>query len=65
MLKFYVRACEAAHRLLTDKRGVVSLEYVVVAVAVVTVVGLVFNGTGTTTLKGILTTGFSNIATAM
>jgi hypothetical protein len=65
MLKLYIKAREALHRLRTDKDGTVSLEYVVVGAAVVAVVGLVFNGTGTNTLNGVLTTGFGNIAGAM
>ena len=35
MLKFYVKTGEAVKRLLTDKDGVVSFEYVIVAAVVV------------------------------
>jgi Flp pilus assembly pilin Flp len=61
MLKFY----EAVKRLSTDKDGVVSLEYVVVAALVVTVVIAAY-GTGTNgALAGAINTGFTAITTAM
>jgi pilus assembly protein Flp/PilA len=63
MLKFYVQAREAVERLSTDKGGVVSLEYVVVAACVVAVVIAAFNTGGS--LPGALTTGFGAITTAM
>jgi pilus assembly protein Flp/PilA len=59
MLKFY----EAVKRLSTDQDGVVSLEYVIVAACVVTVVIAAFNTGGS--LPGALTTGFTAITTAM
>jgi Flp pilus assembly pilin Flp len=65
MLKFYVKAREAVERLRTDKDGVVSLEYVIVGACVCAVVLLLFQGTGTNTLNGALTTGFTAIETAM
>ena len=60
MLKYYV---EAVKRLSTDKNGVVSFEYVIVAACVVTVVIAAFNTGGS--LPGALTTGFTAITTAM
>ena len=65
MLKYYVKTTEALKRLRTDKDGVVSLEYVIVAACVVAVVLVLFTGTGTNTLSGALTTGFTAIATTM
>ena len=65
MLKFYVKTTEALHRLRTDKDGVVSLEYVVVGAVVVAVVIAVFQGTGTNSLTGALSSGFGAIVTAM
>ena len=63
MLKYYVKATEALKRLRTDKDGVVSLEYVIVAACVVTVVIAAFNTGGS--LPGALTSGFTAITTAM
>jgi pilus assembly protein Flp/PilA len=65
MLKYYVKATEALKRLRTDKDGVVSLEYVIVGACVCAVVLVLFNGTGTNTLSGALTTGFGAIASTM
>jgi pilus assembly protein Flp/PilA len=60
MLKRYF---ESVKRLSTDKEGVVSLEYVVVAACVVAVVITAFSAGGS--LPGALTTGFTAITTAM
>jgi pilus assembly protein Flp/PilA len=54
---------ETVKRLSTDKDGVVSLEYVIVAACVVTVVITAFTTNGS--LAGALTTGFGQITTAM
>ena len=59
MLKFYVKTREALKRLRTDKDGVVSFEYVIVAACVVAAVAAAF-GTGTgywyrTALTGAIT----------
>ena len=62
MLKHYV---ESVKRLSTDKDGVVSLEYVIVGAVVCAVVIALFQGNGTNTLNGALTTGFTAIQTAM
>ena len=45
MLKYYVKTSEAVKRLRTDKDGVVSFEYVIVAACIVAVVAAAF-GTG-------------------
>ena len=47
MLKYYVKTTEALKRLRTDKDGVVSFEYVIVAACIVAAVAAAF-GTGTT-----------------
>jgi pilus assembly protein Flp/PilA len=60
MLKHYV---ESVKRLSTDKDGVVSLEYVVVAACVVTVVITAYSAGGS--LPAALTTGFTAITNAM
>ena len=46
MLKYYIKTTEALKRLRTDKDGVVSLEYVIVAACIVAAVAAAF-GTGT------------------
>jgi pilus assembly protein Flp/PilA len=64
MLKYYVKATETLKRLRTDKDGVVSFEYVIVAVCIVTAVLAAF---GTTTGSGIgnaLAGGIAKITTA-
>jgi Flp pilus assembly pilin Flp len=50
MLKYYIKTREALHRLRTDKDGVVSFEYVIVAACIVAAVVAAF---GTTTGTGI------------
>ena len=55
MLKFYVKTIETLRRLGTDKDGVVSFEYVIVAACIVAAVAAAF-GTGTGTgIGGALT----------
>jgi pilus assembly protein Flp/PilA len=46
MLKYYIKTTEALNRLRTDKDGVVSFEYVLVAACIVAAVLFAF-GTGT------------------
>ena len=65
MLKYYFKTTEALKRLRTDKDGVVSLEYVIVGAVVCVVVLALFNGTGTASLQGALTSGFNAIGAAM
>ena len=57
------KASEALKRLRTDKDGVVSLEYVIVAACVCAVVIAAFNTGGS--LPGALTTGFATITAAI
>jgi Flp pilus assembly pilin Flp len=61
MLKFYIKARDLADRLLSDKDGVVSFEYVIVAACVVAaVVGAFGTGTG-----GAIQTALTNAITAI
>jgi len=61
MLKYFGETIEALKRLSTDKDGVVSFEYVIVAFAVVSAVALAF-GTGTGgAIKDALTTAITAI----
>jgi Flp pilus assembly pilin Flp len=59
MLKYYVKASDLLERLRTDKDGVVSIEYVIVAACIVGVVVVAF-GTG-----GPLATALSDGLTAI
>ena len=62
MLKYYVKTREALKRLRTDKDGVVSFEYVIVAACIVGAVAAAF-GTGATGPIGTaLTAGITAIA---
>ena len=65
MLKFYGKASETLRQLRSDKAGVVSFEYVIVAAAVITVVVAAFSATGTGSISDALTTGIGKITTAM
>jgi Flp pilus assembly pilin Flp len=65
MLKYYVKTTEALKRLRANQDGVVSLEYVIVGACVCAVVLVLFTGTGANTLNGVLTAGFTAIATTM
>jgi len=62
MLKFYIKAREAAERLRTDKDGVVSFEYLIVAFCIVSVVLLVFGTTSTSALGQALTNAINVVA---
>jgi uncharacterized protein (UPF0333 family) len=61
MLKLYVIASDLRASLLSDKRGVVSFEYVIVAACIVAAVGVAF-GTGT---GGAIATALSNALAAI
>jgi pilus assembly protein Flp/PilA len=63
MLKLYVKSTEALHSLRTNKKGVVSFEYIIVAACIVAVVIAVFKTD--TSIKAALTTGIGKITTAM
>jgi Flp pilus assembly pilin Flp len=65
MLKLYVKASDLRSRLLSDKRGVVSFEYVIVAACIVGAVGAAF-GTGATGAIGTaLTAAIGKVTTAL
>jgi len=61
MLKYYIKAREAGNRLLTDKGGIVSLEYVAVAFCIVAVVVAVFGTTSNSILGSALTNEIGKI----
>jgi pilus assembly protein Flp/PilA len=63
MLKYYLKTTEALKRLRTDKDGVVSFEYVIVAACIIAVVSLGF-GTGGP-LQTALTNAITSIGTAL
>jgi pilus assembly protein Flp/PilA len=63
MLEYYIQTTEALKRLLTDKDGVVSFEYVIVAACIVAVVAAAFSNTGP--LSTALTGGITAIGTAL
>jgi Flp pilus assembly pilin Flp len=64
MLQYYVKTTEALKRLRTDKDGVVSFEYVIVAVCIVAAV-LAAYGTDTSTgIGNALAGGIGKITTA-
>ena len=56
MLMFYIKTSEALKRLRTDKDGVVSFEYVIVAACIIGAVAAAF-GTGATGAIGTALTG--------
>jgi pilus assembly protein Flp/PilA len=65
MLKYYVKASDLLERLRSDKDGVVSFEYVIVAACIVGAVALAF-GTGTTgNIYSALNTAIGDITTAV
>jgi Flp pilus assembly pilin Flp len=64
MLKFYTKSKEALKRLCTDHDGVVSFEYIIVAVCIIIVVIAVYNGTGANSISGALSTGVGKIVNA-
>jgi Flp pilus assembly pilin Flp len=63
MLKYYIKTREALLRLRTDKDGVVSFEYVIVAACIIAVVSLGFGSGGP--LQSALTTAITTIGTAL
>jgi pilus assembly protein Flp/PilA len=64
MLKYYVKGHDLLDRLRTDKDGVVSFEYIIVAVCIVTVVGAVFGGGAGGTIGASLKGGIADITAA-
>ena len=60
MLKSYVKTSDAVKRLRTDKDGVVSFEYVIVAACIVSAVSAVFSpGAAGATIGTALTNGIA------
>jgi Flp pilus assembly pilin Flp len=63
MLKYYIKATEALKALRTDKKGVVSFEYIIVAACIVAVVIAVFQTD--TSIKAALQAGITKISSHM
>src|SRR5947207_14591466 len=64
MLKYYIKTTEALKRLRTDKDGVVSFEYVIVAVCIIAAVLAAFGTTTGTGIGSALNGGIGKIVTA-
>jgi pilus assembly protein Flp/PilA len=64
MLRYYVKATEALKRLRTDKDGVVSFEYIIVAFCIVAAVAAVFGATNTTGVSAALNTALGHVLAA-
>jgi Flp pilus assembly pilin Flp len=64
MLKVYIKGCDLLGRLRTDKDGVVSFEYVVVACCIVAAVAAAFGTDTSTGIGAALKTGIGDITTA-
>ncbi|UGY02106.1 Flp family type IVb pilin [Bradyrhizobium quebecense] len=65
MLQSYIKITEGLKRLRTDKDGVVSFEYVIVAACIVAAVSAAF-GTGTASgIGSVLLTSITSIGTAV
>ena len=65
MLKFYVKAHDLLDRLRTDKDGVVSFEYLIVAACIVAAVAFAFGTTGVGSIGAGLKTGIASIVAAL
>ncbi|WP_050631800.1 hypothetical protein [Bradyrhizobium viridifuturi] len=61
----YIKARETLLRLRTDKDGVVSFEYVIVAACIVAAVAAAFGTDATTGIGSALSSAISTIATAV
>ena len=64
MLKYYVKATEALKGLRSDNDGVVSFEYVIVAVCIIAAVLAAFGTTTTTGIGAALTNGVAKVTAA-
>jgi len=64
MLKYYIKTTEAFKRLRADQDGVVSFEYIIVAVCIVGAVGAVFGGGAGGQIGAALTNGITGITNA-
>ena len=65
MLKYYIKTTEALKRLRTDKDGMVSFEYVIVALCIVLTVAAVFGTSAGGQIGQALTTGIGKVVAAM
>jgi pilus assembly protein Flp/PilA len=65
MLKYYLKASDLLKRMRTDKDGVVSFEYVIVAACVVGAVSLAFGNTAAGGIGTILTNALTAIGTTV
>jgi pilus assembly protein Flp/PilA len=65
MLKYYIKGSALLERLRTDKDGVVSFEYVIVAACIVAAVSLAFGNTTATGIGLVLKTAIASISTAV
>ena len=63
MLKYYIKATDLIDRLRSDKAGVVSFEYLIVAALIIAAVGLAY-GTGGSKISTALTKGITAVTTA-
>jgi pilus assembly protein Flp/PilA len=61
MLRYYIKTTEALKRLRTDKDGVVSFEYVIVAVCIIAAVLAAFGTDATTGIGAALTNGVAKV----
>jgi pilus assembly protein Flp/PilA len=64
MLKYYVKTTEALKRLRSDNDGVVSFEYVIVAVCIIAAVIAAFGTTNQTGIGAALTNGITKVTNA-
>jgi Flp pilus assembly pilin Flp len=65
MLKLYVKASDLIESLRSDKRGVVSFEYVIVAACIVAAVGVAFGGGASSGIGSALTTALGKVTAAL
>jgi pilus assembly protein Flp/PilA len=65
MLRHFAEIADALRRLRKDRDGVISFEYVIVAIVVISTAGLVFNANTGGLIQGALATALNSIATAV
>jgi len=63
MLKYYVKTRDVLERLRNDKDGVVSFEYVIVAICIVAAVAAAFGTTASGGIGAALVTGIGDLTT--
>lgn len=64
MLQYYIKTTDALKRLRADQEGVVSFEYIIVAVCIIGAVSAVFGVGAGGAIGGALTGGITAITTA-